>query len=192
MRLFVAAEPSDRVRRSAGDAVKRLRDRLDARNASHGIRWISPANLHLTLWFLGEVPEGRRERVIEALRPRLLEPCFALHVSGFGAFPPSGPPRVLWLGVVRGHDALSRLHDEIGARLLPMGFESDGRPYSAHLTVARIKDTPAASARRSIRDALAETTADAGDCRVDCLTVFSSRTLPEGAEYEPLLRVPLH
>ena len=71
MRLFVAAEPSDDIRRAAAAAARRLRERLDASQASHGIRWIPAENLHLTVWFLGEVSDPRASAVLDALRPPL-------------------------------------------------------------------------------------------------------------------------
>jgi 2'-5' RNA ligase len=125
------------------------------------------------------------------LRPRLETPAFDVHIAGFGAFPPSGPPRVLWMGVTRGLEDLARAHDEVGARLQPWGFPPEGRAYSAHLTIARVKEPPHGAARAAIRQAIAHEEADAGSCRITELTVFRSRTSPHGATYEPLLRVPL-
>ena len=190
MRLFVAAEPSARVRSSAAACVRHLRERLDGARAAEGIRWVPDGNLHLTVWFLGEVSDARATAVLEAMRPPLELPAFDLHIAGFGAFPPSGPPRVLWMGVTRGLAALARAHDEVGARLQPWGFAPEGRAYSAHLTIARVKDPPHGAARAALRQAIAHQ-ADAGSCRISELTVFRSRTSPAGAAYERLLRVPL-
>lgn len=191
MRLFVAAEPSGPVRQSAAQCVERLRARLETARAGHGVRWVAPEHLHLTVWFLGEVSDARTNAVLDALRPRLETPAFDLHLAGFGAFPPSGPPRVLWIGVTDGLAQMARVHDEVGARLQPWGFPPEGRAYSAHLTIARIKEPPHGAARAAMRTAIAEEPADAGSCRIETLTVFRSRTHPKGAVYEPLLRVPL-
>lgn len=191
MRLFVAAEPSADVRRSAVSAVERLRERLDASAASRGLRWVPAENLHLTVWFLGEVSDARAAAVLDAMRPTLSTPAFDLHLAGFGAFPPSGPPRVLWMGVTRGLDALADAHHEIGERLQPWGFPPEGRAYSAHLTIARVKEPPHGAARTALRQALAHVPADAGSCRIEALSVFRSRTAATGAVYERLLRVPL-
>ena len=191
MRLFVAAHPSDEVRTGAARCADQLRDRLEHVGASRGIRWIPPANLHLTVWFLGEVSEPRAGAVLDALRPPIPIAPFRLRVSGFGAFPPSGPPRVLWMGVTEGLQTLALLHEAVGARLEPWGFRPEGRAYSAHLTIARLKEPPQGEARSAIRHAVAHEQADAGGCRIDHLIVFRSRTSPSGAAYEPLLRVPL-
>lgn len=191
MRLFVAAEPSGQVRLAAAECAARLRARLERQNAAKGIRWIPTENLHLTVWFLGEVSDARTSAVLDALRPALATPSFDLHLEGFGAFPPSGPPRVFWIGVTDGLSQLASAHDEVGERLQPWGFAPEGRAYSAHLTIARIKEPPQGAARAAIRTAVGEEPADAGVCRIDALTVFRSRTHPKGAVYEPLLRVPL-
>lgn len=191
MRLFVAAHPSDDVRARAAACAGVLRQRLEGAGAAQGIRWISPSNMHLTVWFLGDVSDARAGAVLEALQPPLRTGSFALHVEGFGAFPPSGPPRVLWMGVTRGLEQLARLHDEVGSRLQPWGFAPEGRAYSAHLTIGRVREAPSGAARAAIRNAETHQQGDAGACRMDHLTVFRSRTSPAGAVYEPLLRVPL-
>ena len=191
MRLFVAAHPSEEVRTGAAACATRLRERLEHVGAARGIRWIPPGNMHLTVWFLGEVSDARAGAVLEALQPPMTVPPFDLCVSGFGAFPPSGPPRVLWMGVTEGLDGLAELHEQVGARLQPWGFRPEGRAYSAHLTIGRIKEPPPSAARAAIRHAVAHEAGDAGTCRIDHLVVFRSRTAPSGAAYEPLLRVPL-
>jgi RNA 2',3'-cyclic 3'-phosphodiesterase len=191
MRLFVAAEPSDQLRASAASCAEQLRARLGSTKAAAGIRWVPVQNLHLTVWFLGEVSDARAAVVVDALRPALQVPAFDLHLAGFGAFPPSGPPRVLWMGVVEGLQELARAHEEVGARLQPWGFPAEGRAYSAHLTIARVKEPPHGAARAALRQALSELPGDAGACRIEELTLFRSRTSPKGAVYERLLRVPL-
>jgi 2'-5' RNA ligase len=191
VRLFVAAEPSATVKAAAAAAAGRLKQRLDAAGAGHGLRWVPEENLHLTVWFLGEVSEPRAAAVLDTLRAPLVVPAFDLHLAGCGAFPPSGPPRVLWIGVTGGIDELARAHEEIGQRLAPWGFPPEGRAYSAHLTIARIKEPAHGRARAVLRAALLEEEADAGQCRIEALTVFRSRTAPSGAVYDQLLRVPL-
>jgi len=176
---------------TAAACADRLRARLEHAGAARGIRWVPQGNMHLTVWFLGEVSDARAGAVLEALQPPMAVPPFELQVAGFGAFPPSGPPRVLWMGVRRGLQALARLHEEVGARLQPWGFPPEARAYSAHLTIARIKEPPHGAARAALRHAARLEAGDAGMCWIDHLTVFRSRTAPAGAAYEPLLRVPL-
>lgn len=188
MRLFVGIELDDGVRDGAArvsDALRRTV--LDTVNA----RWIAASNLHITLWFLGEVDEPRREELLRILGRPYDEPPFDLEIAGLGAFPPSGAPRVFWLGVRSGGESLRRLHSELTVRLVPFGFEAERRPYSAHLTIARVKDVSRAVGHHTLRERLQAIPAAAGSCRTTHLTVFRSRLSPRGANYEPLLRVPL-
>jgi RNA 2',3'-cyclic 3'-phosphodiesterase len=191
VRLFVAADPSREVRRAAALHAGELRHALEQNDFARGIRWVPEENLHLTVWFLGEVSEARSAAVLEALRPRLRTARFELTLSGFGAFPPSGSPRVLWLGVAAGSAELASAHDEVGERLGPWGFAPEGRSYAPHLTMARIKQPLAAADRAKLRHALQATAADPGTCCVEALTVYRSRTSAKGAVYEPVQRVPL-
>ena len=191
MRLFVGVEPSAEVRDAAARTAASLRTAIDRQAGGREFRWVPAENLHLTVWFLGEVPESRLTTILDPLSRPFAQPAFVLRLSGVGVFPTSGSPRVLWMGVKLGLDALSSLHMEVGARLQPLGFAPDGRPYSAHLTLARIKAPLPASARTMLREAVAKSKADAGACRIDGVTLFRSRTAPGGARYESLLRVPL-
>lgn len=187
MRLFIGIELDEKIRESAaaiaGSIAQRLERRIEA-------RWVPAANLHITLWFIGEVLDERATAILRAIDRPFETDSFDLHVAGAGAFPPSGSPRVLWLGVRSGADSLRRLHGEIAGRLQALGIAPERRPYSSHLTIARVKNVRGGDYRR-LRTLLAETPADAGRCRVDAVTLFRSRLSPKGATYEPLLRVPL-
>ena len=188
MRLFVGVELDDVVRDAAAGIAESLRRDLGQRVDA---RWVPAANLHITLWFLGEVEESRIDPIIRAVDRRFAEPAFDVEVSGLGAFPPSGPPRVFWLGVSAGAASLTRLHTELTARLEPLGFQSERRAYSAHLTIARVKDISRAVSHRDLRAMLHARPADAGRCRIHSLTVFRSRVSSKGTTYETLQRVRL-
>jgi 2'-5' RNA ligase len=177
------------VRIAAADVAGRLRARLDG-DLHLNPRWVPAENLHITLWFIGEVDEERAAVLLSSLQHPFRTGPFDLHLAGLGAFPRSGAPRVLWLGVREGQDGLRALHAEVGARLRPFGFEAERRLYSGHVTLARVKDAPRRSAG-AVREALAGTPADAGHTRVSAVTVFRSRVSSAGSRYEPLARVPL-
>lgn len=190
MRLFVGIELSDVVREAAADASARLETRLKRARLDVDARWVPAENLHVTVWFIGEVDDGRAANIQRAIDEPFDVETFDLDVAGFGAFPPSGPPRVFWLGIANGREALIRIYDDVAARFAPLGLEPERRAYSPHVTIARIKDIGKGIARR-VRDTLASVSADCGSCRIAAVTLFRSRTSPKGATYEPLLRVPL-
>ena len=188
MRLFVGVELDERVREAAAEIAESLR-----RDLGQGVdaRWVPAANLHITLWFLGEVDDSRVESTMRTLDRPFAQGAFDLEVSGLGAFPPSGSPRVFWLGVTAGAVPLTRLHAELTGRLQPIGFEAERRAYSAHLTIARVKDISRGTSSRDIRGLLNARSADAGRCRIEAVTVFRSRVSSKGATYEALERVRL-
>jgi RNA 2',3'-cyclic 3'-phosphodiesterase len=190
MRLFIGVELDDRVKAAAGDVAERLRQRLQRAAPALVVRWVATENLHITIWFIGEVVDERAAAVEHVLRHPFETRAFDLALAGCGAFPPSGPPRVFWIGVGAGQAAMQSLYSEVGQRLAPLGFEPERRAYTAHLTVARVKD-PGRATSRVVRDTLAELPADCGASAVQAVTLFRSRLSPRGAAYEPLLRVPL-
>lgn len=188
--MFVGVELDERVRAAVADVAERLRQRLQRAGGRVDARWIAPENLHVTVWFIGEVNDECGAEIARALEPPFATPPFDLRVQGCGAFPPSGPPRVFWLGLAEGVESMRRVYDEVKDRLVPLGFEPEKRPYSPHLTIARVKDVDKGAARR-VRETLADLPADCGSCRVSAVTLFRSSLSPKGASYEPLLRVPL-
>jgi 2'-5' RNA ligase len=145
----------------------------------------------MTLWFLGEVGGSSVQATVSAVDSAFHERAFDLEISGLGAFPPSGSPRVFWLGVTAGADSLARLHAELTSRLEPLGFEPERRAYSAHLTIARVNQISRGVSSRDIRAMLQSRPAQAGRCRVEAVTLFRSHVSPKGATYEAVQRVRL-
>ena len=184
MRLFIGVELPDDVKARAARIAESLRETLEGRVTA---RWIPPENLHITLWFIGEVADDRASAIASAVALPFSTRSFDLDLRGAGAFPPHGTPRVFWIGIGQGQESMQTLYAELARRLQPLGFEPERRAYSAHLTIARVKDCPDRLVRNLLRDA----DADAGRCRIDAVTIFRSRLSPKGANYEPLLRVPL-
>jgi RNA 2',3'-cyclic 3'-phosphodiesterase len=192
MRVFVGVELEDAVAAAAADLGRALKAQLATVAPGFTARWVSPGNLHITLWFIGEVAEPRALELAERLREPFDMAPFQLGLRGCGAFPSSGAPRVLWIATTEGTDAMRTLYHRLEGRLVPLGFEAERRPYSPHLTIARVKE-PGRGSARAIRDALARPGFDTG-CGVSAVasvTLFRSRLSPHGAVYEPLLRVPL-
>lgn len=105
-----------------------------------GARWVDPDHMHLTLRFIGDVDSTVFKDVREALCQVRCEP-FSLQLNGIGFFPPHGKPRVLWVGI-RKNAELLRLRNRIESVLVRLGLEPEGRKYSPHVTLARLKNTP--------------------------------------------------
>src|SRR5262245_1332439 len=102
MRLFIGIDLSDDVKRGAAVAAESLRAELSRVAPRTVLRWVHASNLHITLWFLGEVDDARAESIGRVLASPFATPAFELSIAGTGVFPGSGPPRALWLGVRQG------------------------------------------------------------------------------------------
>jgi 2'-5' RNA ligase len=189
MRVFFGIELPEDVKAATGEIAADLRSRVARATPRAAIRWVDPENLHVTLWFIGEVSEERLETLTQATGTPYATPAFRLELSGLATFPPTGSPRVLWVGITAGMPQLQALYAELSLRLSPLGFEPERRPYSPHLTIARIRDIRRRDAV-SLRQAL-----DAGHvpliAEIAAVTLFRSHLSSKGARYQPLVRVPL-
>lgn len=139
MRLFVALRLDARIHATLDDSIAKLRG-LDRQKQ---VRWVDPAAIHLTLKFLGEVPDpGVLEletRLDAAVRGR---PAPRLALTGLGAFPNARRPRVLWMGL---HEepqgaALAPLQEAIEAAAESLGWEREKRAFQPHLTLGRVRE----------------------------------------------------
>ncbi len=131
-RMFVAVVPPERVRED-------LADFLEARP---GQRWISPEQWHITLAFLADVPEHRTDELIERLGVKAAKrQPFSATLTGAGAFPHPARAQVLWLGVEcpNGGDSLARLAASSRAAAAKVGAPPDGKRFTAHLSLARLR-----------------------------------------------------
>lgn len=181
VRLFVAVTVPDALLERLHAATADLRDRL--RNA----RWVAPENQHLTLKFLGWTPADRMTDVEKICRMVSAGHRSArLSLSRLGAFPSERRVRVLWIGVEDPAGLLAGLAADLDTAFEPLGFPSEGRDYTPHLTLARFKiPVPLKSGFPSI-----ETPADP-NFEVTELTLFRSHLSPTGARYEAMNTFPL-
>ena len=189
MRVFAAVDPDRAVRAAAARASRAVARRLEG-SARERIRWVAPERLHVTLRFLGEVTASDADAVRAALRSPLETGVFAARVSRLGCFPPSGPPRVLWLGIGEDGDGMADLRAELDRRLASVGFPPEGRPLRAHLTLGRMKRWSAGS-RPDVDRVVSEVRPETPAWTVDRLTLYESRRTPHGARYHVLESTPL-
>jgi 2'-5' RNA ligase len=171
MRVFLAVALDAVSTRAVAGATHELRRQLG--DLERDLRWVSDEHQHLTLHFLGELARERALALADAIGPDLPEAPFTLTFEGLGVFPPAGPARVVWLGVRDGAAPLGRLHQELGARLRRAGHDVDLRPFTPHLTLARVRTGP----RRpggDLRRALSVASAAPIATHVDHVTLFES------------------
>lgn len=105
-----------------------------------GARWVKQEQLHLTLRFIGDVDSTVFKDVLEALH-QVRSDRLTMQLDGVGFFPPRGKPRVVWVGIRKNSD-LFQLRNRVESALVKAGIEPEGRRYSPHITLARLKNTP--------------------------------------------------
>jgi RNA 2',3'-cyclic 3'-phosphodiesterase len=185
LRTFVAVETAGSVR----DAAVKLIDVL--REAGADVKWVQRQNLHLTLKFLGDVPQAEIARVCEAVAQAAAEvEPFDLQLHGAGAFPSAHRPRTVWIGAAAGAAEMITLAERIEAALKQLGYAPEGRAFQPHLTIGRVRGGGPTLNELGRRIAL-HAGGDLGLSPVEEVVVFSSRLGPGGPTYEALSRARL-
>jgi 2'-5' RNA ligase len=185
LRTFVAVEIGPEVRKAATELIKKFRAlRAD-------VKWVEPHNLHITLKFLGEVPEPQTEEICQVVTAVAAETApFEFELRGAGVFPHLGRPRTIWLGVGEGHEALVALHRQIDKALAKLGFAAESRPPEPHLTIGRVRSGgPAITELGTLL--LSHANFSVGKTTARDVVVFSSLLEQVGPTYEALGRAEL-
>jgi RNA 2',3'-cyclic 3'-phosphodiesterase len=172
MRVFIAVDLPNDIRRKLKELQRELRP------LSNSARWVVPESIHITLKFLGEVPEKRIEEIDEALGGLTWKP-FTVSVHGVGFFPGARSPRVFWAGMEA--PTMQGLTEELDARMERLGFDKEKRAFRPHITLARAKDTRIDSALVTASSKYAEQ--DFGSFSADRIFLFQSTLKPTGAVY---------
>jgi 2'-5' RNA ligase len=191
LRTFVAIELPDEVRAAIAAAQAELRGALGERVGS--VRWVNPAGAHLTLKFLGDTPESAVPGVDAALRASLVGTApFELRTGSLGCFPSGRAPRVLWLGLDGDLAPLTAARDTVEAAIAPLGWPTEARPFSPHLTLGRLRPDASPAERAGIGKA-AGTIWPPSPTRipVSAVSLMRSETGPQGARYTRLVEVSL-
>lgn len=174
-RLFVAIELPESTKRFLIDLDPQI----------HGVRWLDAAQMHLTLGFFGVVPEDVGLKLREKLSA-IVFGAFFLPIVGVGTFPSKGPPKIIWIGVGRGHPHLFQLHKRVQEAALGVGLEPELRAFHPHVTLARCQRISPQSVRKFLK---ANVDLDGGMIRVDSFHLYSSKLTPAGPIHTPELAV---
>lgn len=181
MRLFTAIDLPPDVLDNLESLIARLKP-------AARINWSPVANLHLTTKFIGDWPEERLDELIAALGSLPARPAISIAIEKLGFFPNPHSPRVFWAGVHAG-DALAQLARETEDALAALGIAKEQRPYSPHLTLARIKNPGKQSA---LLQAVADLPSlDFGGFTADRFFLYHSKTAPTGSIYTQLAEFPM-
>jgi len=179
LRLFVAVDVPEDVRDRLAETVAPLRDRVP------GARWSPPENWHVTVKFLGSVWPRLLDWVLASVGEAAAEhPAFMARLGGLGAFPSAKRARVVWAGLEDRHGELVSLARSVD-RALEREFPAEQRPFSPHLTLARLKEQAA------LPEDLVEVDVKSDPFRVWSLRLYRSYLGRPAARYEVLREFPL-
>ena len=174
MRLFVALEIPQEVRKNLAGLLKGLRA------ISPQTKWVRAENLHLTLKFIGEVPEANLAGIRSALAVAKSDAPVRLEARGLGFFPNPRHPRVLWAGIESSPN-LKTLAEGIGLALEKVGIAREKRAFSPHLTLARFEPS---RLEEKLRAAIEEkSSVEFGEVFATQFHLIESKLKPAGAEY---------
>ena len=155
-------------------------------------RWVEPDQFHLTLAFIGDVPDVDLNHFCRAVADAAVgfDP-FVINLQSLGAFPDADRPRVVWVGVTGpGLDALTGLQGAVALAAAEAGFPPEDDRFHPHVTLGRIKS------KRGQEHGIAPLiphyrTWAAGQFTVSEVIVYASTLTPEGPSYMVLSRTPL-
>ncbi len=189
IRTFIAIVLPEPLIRQLAQVQRQLE-----RNAPpESVRWVNPEGIHLTLKFLGDTPVAK----LEAIRAALMEaasraaPC-TFFVGGLGCFPNARRPRVIWVGVQPAGGELAALQRAVEVAMQPLGFPPEGREFTPHLTLGRVRDRVSPTDLSRLGALISSTEVGTlGEVTARRFALIRSVLKPTGAEYTPLAEFPL-
>lgn len=194
IRTFLAVEPDEDLRAQIGRVQQDLKSRLSCESSKEiRITWVQPASIHLTITFLGDTDKSRIEPIRCLIEQAMTGyQAFRIPIERVGVFPRLQQPRVIWVGASesweRGADGvrLVTVHRAIEDCCRSLGFVSEGKPLSPHLTLARIK-----AGERQVGLALAQSGVldrpiAGGSLAINAITLMKSHLRPTGPVYTKL------
>jgi 2'-5' RNA ligase len=177
------------IRASVGTEIERLRP------LSRAVAWVPPANLHITLRFLGELSDAQIGEVEAALmEAAAVTAPFALALHGLGAFPGLERPRILWVGIADGALLVREVQARVETALERRGIPREHQAWHPHLTIGRVFDERAwrREASLPLREALAAAARRSfGTLAVSHIALMRSDLSRQGARYRELASAEL-
>jgi len=188
IRSFIAIELPQNVKNGLAKLISELE-----KTEHPFVKWANPEGVHLTLKFLGNIPFKQVDEISKAIQEAAqgVLPSH-LEVSGLGAFPNLKQPRVLWVGIKGEIDNLLSLQQNIDSTLAPLGFVAEKRPFTPHLTLARLRERASPGERKSFGQLVMSTSFESSySLDVETISLMRSQLTLEGAIYTRLFAVKL-
>jgi 2'-5' RNA ligase len=162
----------------------------DLMDVGPGLKPVDLGAVHITLKFLGDTDETLIPQIEAVMRRAVLGlPPFTLGLTNAGSFPHRPPIRVVWVGL-KGAEPLAQMAQMLEDGLAIIGFAKEDRPFSPHLTMARVKDPKASFATEKLVERYKDQ--DFGEQAVSSIKLKKSVLSRSGPEYTNVLEAPLH
>ncbi|MBM4024432.1 MAG: RNA 2',3'-cyclic phosphodiesterase [Planctomycetes bacterium] len=182
MRCFIAIDIPEEIRAELADLQKELAQQVDIHKGD--VKWVEPESMHLTLKFLGEVPDPQIVEICNIAKDvASRHEAFDFAVREAGSFG-GRSARVLWMGAGLDCPALLELQQELEEELAEAGWPKEGRQFSGHLTLCRIRNSKAGEKLGRMVEQYKDY--DLGTVRAASIVVYESRLTPQGPMYTPL------
>lgn len=191
IRAFIAIELPEDIREKIDEIEKKIQTKA-GEAGKKAVRWVPTGNMHLTLKFLGEVSGGNLEALAGMLENESVRhPSFDLSIGRLGAFPNLHRPRVIWVGTEAPPELLA-MQKAIESETRQLGYPSEERPFSPHLTLGRVAQNARPEEVSQIARVLGEIkVGELGVIHVENMHLFRSDLHPSGAIYTSLYRFQL-
>jgi 2'-5' RNA ligase len=169
------------------EQIVKLQNEL--KSLGRGVRWVNPDGIHLTLKFLGDVPEKEIDKIAEAVKSSVKRfSPITIKIVNAGAFPDFKRPRVIWIGVEEPTGQLGEIHKVIEQELEKLGYERENRKFSPHLTLGRVKSNDGIE---KISNKLSNMEINFGEFTAVEIIIMKSELKPSGAVYTSLFKIKL-
>jgi RNA 2',3'-cyclic 3'-phosphodiesterase len=199
IRAFLAVELSQELRAGLTTVQQELKRKIETgmtRNTR--ISWVQPTSIHLTIKFLGDMDEQALDPLLVAVEHAIgNQPAVNVPLDRLGAFPRPQSPRVLWVGPPenweQGRDAkgIGEIHGAIEAACEGLGFLRETRPFSLHLTLARIRMGERHVGLALTQSGVLDRPISAGSLAVESVALMRSELKPTGSVHTKLWEVRL-
>ncbi len=180
IRSFIAIELPDELKLALSQLELELKSGKQPR-----VKWVDTGNIHLTLKFLGNIGTDRVSEITKAMEEATQGiPPFHLEVRSLGVFPNLKRVQVVWVGISGEVEKLVRLQQCIESNLAHLGFTPESRPFTPHLTLARLRNQASLEERQRFGQLIASTRFEAAHTiKVDAVNLMRSQLTREGAIY---------
>jgi len=189
VRSFIAIELPDELKLGLAQLEAQLK-----MSKQPWVKWVDPYSIHLTLKFLGSITVDRISEITRAMEEAIqgISP-FHLEVKDLGVFPNLRRVQVAWVGISGEVDKLSQLQQHLESNLARLGFAPESRPFTPHLTLARLRNQASLDERQGFGQLIATTRFEAAyTIKVDAISLIRSQLTREGAIYSRISSVRLN